>query len=94
MFKGKKLPGRMGGVQRVVQNCLVWRVDAERNLIYVRGQVPGHKGNFVFVQDAVRKQVDEQPPLPVPTFLPGDILAAVTVAPRDEGRDPFEYKES
>ena len=93
MFKGKKLPGRMGGVQRVVQNCMVWRVDAERNLIYVRGQVPGHKGNFVFVQDAVRKQVDQQPPLPVPTFL-GAAVTAVTVAPREEDKDPFEFKES
>jgi large subunit ribosomal protein L3 len=93
VFKGKKMAGRMGGVRRTVQNCLVWRVDAARNLLYVRGQVPGHKGNFVYLKDAVRKGVDQQPPLPVPTSLRAE-LPPVTVAPRAEGQDPFEYKES
>lgn len=86
------MPGRMGGVQRTIQNCLVWRVDAARNLVYVRGQVPGHKGNFVLVEDAVRKAVDQQPPLPVPTFLGGE-LPSVMVAPREGMRDPFDFRE-
>lgn len=91
VFKGKKMPGRMGGERRTVQNCLVWRVDPERNLIYVRGQVPGHKGNFVLVRDSVRKLLDAQPPLPIPSVGAGEV-GAVTVAPR-VGTDPFEYKE-
>ncbi len=91
VFKGKKMAGRMGGKRRTVQSCHVWRVDPQRNLIYVRGQVPGHKGNFVFVQDAVRKQAHDQPPLPIPSILEGEV-GEVTVADK-QGTDPFEYKE-
>jgi large subunit ribosomal protein L3 len=91
VFKGKKMAGRMGGKRRTVQSCQVWRVDPQRNLIYVRGQVPGHKGNFVFVRDAVRKQVHDQPPLPVPSITEGEV-GEVTVAEK-QGTDPFEYKE-
>lgn len=43
------------------------QVDADRNLVYVKGQVPGHKGNWVFVRDAVYKTAADQPPLPWPT---------------------------
>lgn len=92
VFKGKKMAGRMGGGQRTVQSCLVWRVDPERNLLWVRGQVPGHKGNFVLVKDAVRVGPETQPPRPVPSWMEGE-LPPVSVAPR-EGTDPFEYKES
>lgn len=91
VFKGKKMPGRMGGKRKTVQNCHVWRVDPERNLIYVRGQVPGHKGNFVEIKDAAHKKVEEQPLLPVPTV--GDdedaTYASVHIAPKPE-RNPFE----
>ena len=90
VFKGKKMPGRMGGERATVQNCQVFRVDPVRNLLYVRGQVPGHKGNFVLVRDSVKKGVAQQPPLPVPTLLGG--AAEVTVAPRSEV-DPFDYRE-
>ena len=45
MFKGKKMPGRMGG-KRITQQCLeVYKVDTDRNLLFVRGSVPGHKGS-------------------------------------------------
>ena len=91
VWKGKKMAGRMGGVRRTVQNCLVWRVDPERNLIYVKGQVTGHKGNFVYVRDAVRKLSHQQPPLPLPS-VSGEAAGEVTVAPR-VGSDPFDYKE-
>lgn len=90
MFKGRKMAGRMGGGRVTVQNCAVFRVDPARNLLYVRGQVPGHKGNWVLVRDSVRKTVAQQPPLPVPTTLEGG--ADVTVAPRADA-DPFAYKE-
>lgn len=95
VFKGKKMAGRMGGERRTVQNCLVWRVDPIRNLIYVRGQIPGHKGNFVLIRDAVRKQLHEQPPLPIPSVMADndqDELNVVMVAPK-MGTDPFEYRE-
>ena len=52
VFKGKKMPGRMGGKQRTVQMQQVMKVDRGRDLIYVRGIVPGNKGGWVRVSDA------------------------------------------
>ena len=54
VFKGKKLPGRMGGVQTTVQNLEVVKVDAERNILLVRGAVPGPKGGLLIVKNAVK----------------------------------------
>ena len=55
VFKGKKMPGRMGTDRVTVQNLKVVLVDADRNLIGVRGAVPGSKGGLVLIKEA-RKQ--------------------------------------
>lgn len=49
VIKGKKMPGHMGDAQQTVRNLLVAKVDAERNLLYVRGAVPGPVNGVVFV---------------------------------------------
>jgi len=54
VFKGKKMPGQMGNKRLTAQNLQVVRIDAERNLIAVKGSVPGHKGSFVIVQGAAK----------------------------------------
>lgn len=54
VFKGKKLPGRMGGQKVTVQRLTVVRVDAERNLLLIKGAVPGPKGGFVIVKNTVK----------------------------------------
>jgi large subunit ribosomal protein L3 len=54
VFPGKKLPGQLGNVQRTMQNLVVVRVDAERQLLLVKGAVPGHKGADVVVRPAVK----------------------------------------
>jgi large subunit ribosomal protein L3 len=54
VFKGKKMAGHMGNVQRTAQNVEVVRVDSERNLLLIKGAVPGHKGGKVIVQPAVK----------------------------------------
>ena len=54
VFKGKKMSGHMGNVQRTAQNLEVVRVDAERNLLLVKGAVPGAKGGSVVVRPAVK----------------------------------------
>ena len=54
VFKGKKMPSRMGNVQVTVQNLVIARIDAERNLMYVRGGVPGPNGAYVTVRTAVK----------------------------------------
>ncbi|PSR97844.1 50S ribosomal protein like [Actinidia chinensis var. chinensis] len=79
VFKGKKMPGRMGGKQRTVKNVWVYKIDPARNLMWVRGQVPGAEGNFVFIKDAVYKKPDISL-LPFPTYF----------TPEDE--DPSELE--
>lgn len=49
VIKGKKMPGRMGGKRKAVLNLQVVQVDAERNLIFVKGGVPGARDSFVFI---------------------------------------------
>jgi large subunit ribosomal protein L3 len=54
VFKGKRLPGRMGGEQRTVLSLEVVQVDGERNLLLVKGAVPGAKGTVLVVREAVK----------------------------------------
>ena len=54
VFKGKKMSGQMGNVQRTAQNLEIVRVDAERNLLLVKGAVPGHRGGSVIVRPSVK----------------------------------------
>ena len=54
VFKGKKMSGHMGNARSTVQNLEVVRVDAERNLLLIKGAVPGHKGGRVIVRPAVK----------------------------------------
>ncbi|KAH0837339.1 hypothetical protein HID58_092418 [Brassica napus] len=79
VFKGRKMPGRMGAKQRTVKNVWVYKIDPARNLIWVRGQVPGAEGNFVFIEDAFYKKPDISK-LPFPTYL----------APEDEDLSELE----
>ncbi|MBL7199195.1 MAG: 50S ribosomal protein L3 [Anaerolineae bacterium] len=55
VWKGKKMPGHMGSVRKTVQNLLVIEADPERNLLLVRGGVPGANGELVLIQEG-RKQ--------------------------------------
>ena len=54
VFKGKKMAGHMGSVKRSIQNIEVVRVDAERNLLLVKGAVPGSKGGDVIIRPAIK----------------------------------------
>jgi large subunit ribosomal protein L3 len=54
VFKGKKMSGHMGNVQRTAQNLEIVRIDAARNLLLVKGAVPGHEGRDVIVRPAIK----------------------------------------
>ena len=54
VFKGKKMPGRMGGVKVTIQNLEVVRVDADNNLLLIKGAVPGSKKCLVTVKNSVK----------------------------------------
>jgi len=54
VFKGKKLPGQMGNKQITVQNLEIVKIDSERNLILVKGAVPGVRGSMITVTETVK----------------------------------------
>lgn len=59
VFKGKKMAGHLGAVRVTTQNLQIVRTDADRGLIMVKGSVPGSKGGWVTVKDAVKKATPE-----------------------------------
>lgn len=54
VFKGQSMAGRMGGERVTVQNLQVVRIDTERNLLLIKGAIPGPKASYVTVQEAVK----------------------------------------
>jgi large subunit ribosomal protein L3 len=64
VFKGKKMAGHMGDRQVTVLNLEVVRTDAERGLILVKGAVPGAKGGYVLIRDAVKTPQPDKLPYP------------------------------
>lgn len=74
VFKGKKMAGHMGAVRVTTQNLQVVRTDSERGLIMVKGAVPGSKGGWVTIKDAVKK------PFPENAILPAALKSAADAA--------------
>jgi len=64
VFKGKKMAGHMGDERITTQNLVVVKTDVERGLLMIRGAVPGSKGGWVIVRDAVKKAAHKDAPMP------------------------------
>jgi large subunit ribosomal protein L3 len=64
VFKNKKMAGHMGARNRTQQNLEIVRTDVSRGLIFVRGSVPGHKGSWLLVKDAVKVARPDGVPYP------------------------------
>lgn len=64
VFKNKKMAGHMGDKQRTQQNLEIVQTDAERGLLFVRGSVPGSKGGWLLVKDAVKVPAHKDLPYP------------------------------
>jgi large subunit ribosomal protein L3 len=64
VFKNKKMAGHMGAKNRTQQNLEVVRTDVERGLIFVKGSVPGHKGGWLLVKDAMKVARPDTAPYP------------------------------
>jgi large subunit ribosomal protein L3 len=73
-FKNKKMPGHMGDRRITTQNVKVVKTDVERGLIMIQGSVPGSKGAWIMIKDAVKK------PAPQGAAFPGSFKAAAEVA--------------
>ena len=64
VWKGKKMAGHMGDVRTTIQNLTIVSTDVEAGIILVKGGVPGSKGSYVFIKDAVKESVPEKAPYP------------------------------
>jgi len=79
VFKGKRMAGQMGNSRVTTQNLRIVRTDPDRGLVMVRGAVPGAKGGWVLVSDAVKKELPGEVPKPGAFRLPeGAATAAKT----------------
>jgi large subunit ribosomal protein L3 len=73
VFKGKKMAGHMGDERVTTQNVKVAKTDVERGLIFIQGAVPGAKGGWILIRDAVKKAAPKDLP------VPGSFKAAAAV---------------
>ena len=83
VFKGKKMAGHMGSTRVTTQNLEVIKTDAERGLLMIKGAVPGSKGSWIMVRDAIKKALPEA--APVPAGLVASAEAAAEQAPAEGG---------
>lgn len=81
VFKGKKMAGHMGATRVTTQNLEIVSTDADRGLILIRGAVPGSKGAWIYVRDAVKAPLPENAP------KPAGIRAGKTEAAASEGAE-------
>ncbi|MDO9224145.1 MAG: 50S ribosomal protein L3 [Caulobacter sp.] len=78
-FKGKKMAGHLGQETVTTLNVTVWKVDAERGLILVKGAVPGSEGSYVKIRDAVKVALPAEAPRPGGFRKAGEAPAAPAV---------------
>ena len=82
VFKGKKMAGHMGDVRVTTQNLTVAKIDLERGLVMVKGAVPGAKGGWVLLRDAVKRPIPAD--VPLPAGLVADMAPVEEEAPVEE----------
>ena len=76
VFKNKKMAGHMGARNRTQQNLEVVRTDPVRGLIFIKGSVPGHKGSWLTIQDAIKLPRSDAAPYPAGLLEPEKIEQA------------------
>jgi len=89
--KGKKMAGRMGGNRCTFLSMLVYKIDTLRNLVYIKGAVPGPNRAYITLKDAVREPFIADHPPPFPTYKPqpGDELISEYVMDVSHLHDPY-----
>ncbi|UUP19386.1 MULTISPECIES: 50S ribosomal protein L3 [Nitratireductor] len=87
VFKGKKMAGHMGNHRVTTQNLEIVSTDTERGLILVRGAVPGSKGAWIMVSDAVKAPLPEGAPLPAAIRAANNDAAKAENAAASEGAE-------
>jgi large subunit ribosomal protein L3 len=82
VFKGKKMAGHMGDERVTIQNLEVVGTDIEKGVVLVKGAIPGAKGGYVLISDALKRSLPEG--VPFPAAIRADAAAAVDEAPAEE----------
>ena len=94
VFKNMKMAGHLGQDNRTTLNITVWRVDAERGLIMVRGAVPGAEGSWVKVRDAIKKALPKDAPKPGAFRKSGETAAAAPAESPAPAEEPAEVTQA
>ena len=81
VFKGKKMAGHLGDERVTTQNLRVARVDPERGLIMICGSVPGSKGGWILLRDAIKKELPKDAPTPGAFRMPGESIGGDPAQP-------------
>ncbi len=84
VFKNKKMAGHMGARNRTQQNLMIVGTDAARGLLFVKGSVPGSKGGWLQVTDAVKIPRNENAPYPAGLIVKGEEIEETTLGLVDE----------
>jgi len=83
VFKNKKMPGHLGSETVTTQNIVVVRTDKDRGLLMLKGSVPGSKGGWVSVRDAVKRKLPDAAPKPGAFKAPVAVAAAAPEAVKE-----------
>lgn len=94
VFKGKKMAGHMGDVRVTAQNLTVVKTDIERGLVMVKGAVPGAKGGWVLLRDAVKRPLPADVPLPAALFEDAQPEEPEAEEPQAEEAEAIETAEA
>lgn len=92
VFVGKKMAGQLGNVTRTVQNLIVVRIDPERQLLLVRGSVPGHAGRDIVVRPSVKPY--KPPQIAKPTVRDAAGRPSKSEKPKDAAGKPEAAKQA
>jgi large subunit ribosomal protein L3 len=87
VFKNKKMAGHMGDAQRTQQNLEIVSTDVERGLIFIKGSVPGSKGGWLLVKDAVKVDRHKDAPYPAGLKVAQNNNDALAETPADTAND-------
>ncbi len=93
VFKGKKMPGRMGGKRVTIENLQILALDEEKDLIFVKGAIPGAKGGWVTLRDAGKKALPSEAPKPAGTKA-GIKESSKDASPSDDKSDSTSVETS
>ncbi len=87
VFKGKRMAGQMGNTRVTTQNLEVVSTDADRGLILVKGAVPGSKGSWIIIRDAIKAGIPDNAPTPAGLRV---VEAAAESAPAEQATEGAE----